>query len=239
MVRRSTLRYRLVQPESMALFGQGRGYMECCRVQVLDTEFDRNVVARDLHRYRQRGPAKTTRFLLAALDAEGVAGRTLLDIGGGVGAISHAMLRSGAIRAYAVDASQAYVEAARAEAERQGHADRLTLRHGDFVALAETVPPVDIVTLDRVVCCYPDMPELIGASVDHARRVYGLVYPRDTWWIKVGVGLANCVFRLRRRRFRAYVHASADVDGLVRAQGFALRFRRTTAIWQVVVYARA
>ena len=213
--------------------------MECCRAQVLDTEFDRKVVARDLRRYSQRGPAKTTRFLLAAIEAEGVAGRTLLDIGGGVGAISHAMLRSGAIRAYAVDASQAYVDAARAEAERQGHAGRLTLHHGDFVALAESVPPVDIVTLDRVVCCYPDMPKLIGASADHARGVYGLVYPRDAWWIKVGVGLANCLFRLRRRRFRAFVHPSAEVYGLVRAEGFVVRLRRTTAIWQVVVYARA
>ncbi len=37
----------------------------------------------------------------------------------------------------------------------------------------------DIVTLDRVGCCYLAVDELVTASAAHARRLYGLVLPRE------------------------------------------------------------
>ncbi|MGZ8690915.1 MAG: class I SAM-dependent methyltransferase, partial [Aeromicrobium sp.] len=45
---------------------------------------------------------------------------TVLDIGGGVGAVHHELLHSGAATAVDVDASRAYIAVAREEAERQG-----------------------------------------------------------------------------------------------------------------------
>jgi hypothetical protein len=36
-----------------------------------------------------------------------------------------------------------------------------------------------IVTLDRVINVYPDWQRLIELSAARARRLYGLVYPRD------------------------------------------------------------
>jgi magnesium-protoporphyrin O-methyltransferase len=212
--------------------------MACCQCSAIEEEFDARVVQQDLARYRRRGPAHTTRWLIEALQAEGVAGRTLLDIGGGVGAIQHALLRAGASRAVAVEAARAYLDADREEAARQGHAERLDPLHGDFVALAETLPTADLVTLDRVICCYPDMPALVGRSVERARVAYGLVYPRDTWWMRLGLALVNLTFQLRHRSFRTFVHPTAAVDAIVRDHGFVPRFRRTTPIWQVVVYAR-
>jgi magnesium-protoporphyrin O-methyltransferase len=212
--------------------------MDCCRAQSLDAEFGKKIAAINLRQYRRRGPSRTTRALLKAVEAEGVAGRTLLDIGGGVGAISHELLRSGLAHATSIDAAGAYVAAARSEAERQGHADRLMLQQGDFVLLADDIPAVDIVTLDRVICCYPDMPALVGSSVAHARQVYGLVYPRDTWWTRLGIRMVNLYFRARRHTFRTFVHSPESVDALVTAHGFRIRFRQRTSVWQVVVYAR-
>jgi predicted RNA methylase len=86
--------------------------LNCCQVQAIDREFGRRTAERDLRRYRRRGPRKTTRLLIEALVKEGVAGRTLLDIGGGVGAIQHVLLAAGAEQVEAVEASQAYLEAA-------------------------------------------------------------------------------------------------------------------------------
>ena len=212
--------------------------MACCPCQGVDSVFDEKVATRELRQYRRRGPRKTTRLLLDALKAAGVAGRTLLDIGGGVGVIQHELLRAGAARASGVEAATAYLAAAREEAARQGHAERLSLYHGNFVDLAPELPPADIVTLDRVICCYPDMPALVGLSVAHAREVYGVVYPRDTWWVKAGLALANLALWARRNPFRAYAHPTAAVDALVRSKGFAPRFRRRTLVWQVVVYGR-
>jgi magnesium-protoporphyrin O-methyltransferase len=212
--------------------------MDCCRAQSLDAEFGKKIAAINLRQYRRGGPSKTTRLLLKAVEAEGVAGRSLLDIGGGVGAISHELLRAGLAHATSVDASGAYVAAARSEAERQGHEDRLTLQQGDFVLLADDISAADIVTLDRVICCYPDMPALVSASAAHARLVYGLVYPRDTWWTRLGVRMVNLYFRIRRHAFRTFVHPPESVNALVTAHGLQTRFRQSTGVWQVVVYAR-
>src|SRR5947199_213845 len=88
-----------------------------------------------------------------------------------------AMPADGASGATDVDASAAYLAAAREEAARQGHAERVAYHHGNFVDLAATLPPADIVTLDRVICCYHDMPALVERSSAKAARLYGLVYP--------------------------------------------------------------
>jgi predicted TPR repeat methyltransferase len=212
--------------------------MSCCHCQGVEAVFDAKVAARELRQYRRRGPRRTTGLLLDALRSAGVRGRTLLDIGGGVGVIQHELLRAGAAQASGVEAAPAYLAAAREEAARQGHAERLSLHRGDFVALAPELPPADIVTLDRVICCYPDLPALVGLSAAHARRVYGLVYPRDTWWVKVGLALENLTLRLRRNPFRVYAHPAPAVDALVRRAGLAPLFVRRTLVWQVVVYGR-
>ena len=47
------------------------------------------------------------------------------------------------------------------DAGRRGHAERITFRHGDLVALSAELPAADLVTMDRVVCCYPDLEALI------------------------------------------------------------------------------
>jgi magnesium-protoporphyrin O-methyltransferase len=211
--------------------------MDCC-CSSLEAEFGARHVTAKLRQYRRQGPARTTRLLVEALLAAGVEGRTVLDIGGGVGAVQHELLRAGAARANGVDASRAAIEAVRAEAERQGHADRLSALHGDFVTLAPTIPPADIVTLDRVICCYPDMPALVGLSAARAGALYGLVYPRDQWWVKAGLALTNLFFRARRKPFRVFAHPTPAIEAVAREHGLHPRASRTTFIWRVVVFGR-
>ncbi len=69
--------------------------MSCAQCQGIERMFDRRAAERELRQYRAAGPGGTTRLLIDALKAEGVAGLTLLDIGGGVGAIQHELLRAG------------------------------------------------------------------------------------------------------------------------------------------------
>jgi methyltransferase family protein len=209
----------------------------CC--QGVDEFFNERTAQSDLRRYRRRGPSKQTGILVDAIEDRGVEGASLLDIGGGIGAIQQELLAAGADRAIAVEASPAYLRAAQDEARRRGTTDRISYRSGDFVTLADAIEPADLVTLDRVICCYPDMPALVGASAARARRVYGLVYPHDGWWVRAGVHVANLGMRLRRRAFRAHVHRSSAVDAVARDHGLtpALR-RRVGPVWQVVVYTR-
>ncbi|HEY6092880.1 MAG TPA: class I SAM-dependent methyltransferase, partial [Gemmatimonadales bacterium] len=146
--------------------------MSCCAASPCESQFDRKRAARELESYRADGPSNaTTRALIQLLGRTSAAGSTLLDIGGGVGAIQYDLLARGARAVTAVDASSAYQQAARAEAERQGVSARIDFRLGDFVALAPDVPAADIVTLDRVVCCYPDMEPLVRLSAERCRRL--------------------------------------------------------------------
>ena len=210
----------------------------CNCIQGIESLFNEKEARRELESYRKSGPSKTTRMLIDALKAQGTAGATLLDIGGGVGAIQHELLRDGVQSATSVDASTAYVKAAREEAERQGHAGKVRYIHADFVEEAPGLQQAGIVTLDRVICCYHDMPSLVGLSVGKAERLYGLVYPRDVWWTRAGIKVANLYFRIARNPYRGFVHNAQAVDSLVRDNGFRQRFYKTSGPWQVVVYAR-
>ena len=202
-------------------------------------EFGEASASRDLRSYRKSGPARTTRWLLEGLRGDGVEGLTVLDIGAGIGAVYLELLKDGAASALDVDGSPAYVTVAREEAARQDLVDRARYVVGDFVNIAPTIAPVDIVALDRVVCCYPNMQALVRQSVSRARLRYGLVYPRDTWWIRAGGAVLNGMARLARQRVRAHVHRTAAVDAIVRGAGFVPRLQRHDLFWQVAVYERA
>jgi len=212
--------------------------MVCSQCKGIEGFFDKREAGRRLRLYRRSGPSKTTSLLLEAVKERGVEGKSLLDVGGGIGAIQHELLRAGAVRADSVEASTAYIEANKEEAARQGHGDRITYHHGDFVDIAPTLERADIVTLERVICCYPDVETLVELSSRLADRVYVLVYPRTNWLSKVVTLLFNLAMRLRRSPFRVFIHPDSVIDWVARSNGLRPSSRRKTLLWQVVVYQR-
>ena len=66
--------------------------MDCCQCQGIEQVFDERQAKKDLKQYRKKGPSSTTRILVEAIKAQGVQDLSLLDIGGGVGAIQHGLL---------------------------------------------------------------------------------------------------------------------------------------------------
>jgi hypothetical protein len=96
----------------------------------------------------------------------------------------------------------------------RGHGSRVTYRHGDFVELAESVPPADTVMLDRVISVYPDLDRLAGLSVERARRLFGLVYPRDTRIVRLVFFATSLILRLLRKPVRASSIRSTRSSGL-------------------------
>lgn len=213
--------------------------MDCCSCDGVDILFSRKQAMRSLKQYRAKGAQKTTRVLVEALVAEGVAGLTLLDIGGGIGTIQHALLKQDVRHATNVEASKAHLEACQEEAIRQGHGERITHVHGDFAEMGDDLPAADIVTLERVICCYPHMRQLVTQSCAKTGKLLGLVYPRETWWTKLAFNrLFNLALRLMRNPFRVFVHPPKEIKAIVESHGLARRFQYETGPWQVVVYAR-
>lgn len=162
----------------------------------------------------------------------------MLDIGGGIGVVDHELLAAGAATATIVEASTASAEAARVEARERGTDDRVAIVRGNFVGRAADLEPADIVTLDRVICCYPDVEALVGLSLARARRLYGIVLPRDRWLARFAIGLTNAWFRLRGKAYRAFAHPNAIVDRLAAAAGLRLAAESGTFFWRVAVFER-
>jgi 2-polyprenyl-3-methyl-5-hydroxy-6-metoxy-1,4-benzoquinol methylase len=211
---------------------------DCCRPDY-DSLFNERAARRELDAYRRRGARGTTRHLLDAIRAQGVGGGTIIDIGGGVGVIGAELLADGAEALTSVDASGPYLCAARGEIERRGFGERATFRHGDFVELAADVDAADIVTLNRVICCYGDWEALVGRSVERARHLYGVVIPRDRWWMRIPIALVRSVGRLFGQAYPFHVHPERKIDERVRAAGFELVFARRGLAWQTLLYRRA
>jgi 2-polyprenyl-3-methyl-5-hydroxy-6-metoxy-1,4-benzoquinol methylase len=213
--------------------------VKCSQCEGIESKFDEKKAAKELEKYRKKGPSNNTSMLIDELKAEGITGMTLLDIGGGVGTIQHELLNAGLTSCFNVEGSRAYVEATKEEAKRQGHADSITHLHGNFVDLATDIPQCDIVTLDRVICCYHDMRALVNLSSARAGRLYGVVYPRDILLARIITALENLYFRIQRNPFRTFVHPTEAVEEIVRSNGLVRRFFREVGQWQVVVYERA
>ncbi len=209
----------------------------CCRPEY-DAIFNDRTARRELDEYRRKGAVGSTARLIDAIKALGVDGAEVLDIGGGVGVVGTELLLAGAARLTGVDASQAYLAAARLEVGRRGFAERATFRYGDFVEEASDIGPADVVTLDHVICCYRDWKALVDRSVERAGRTYGLVFPVERWWIRGVARVGNAALRLFRRRFQFHVHPERQVDARIRAAGFERRFHHRGVIWQTAVYAR-
>jgi Methyltransferase domain len=206
---------------------------DCCGIGGF---FDERHARRDLAEYRRGGPDRSTRRLIDALIRRGVAGRTLIDVGGGVGAIEHELLDVGLVSATDTDLSAAYLDANRSEAERRGHADRIAFVLGDLTSVAATLDPADIVTADRVVCCYPDVSALLRAIGRAARETVALVHPPDAWWTRFAARVLN--LGLYRSPLRLYIHPVGEMDRLLAESGFAPFERSRVRYWQVSVYTR-
>ena len=203
-----------------------------------DQQFNEKKAAEELKSYRSNGPRPTTRLLQEGLAHAGMLRGTLLDIGSGIGTLTFGLLERGVTRAVAVDASSAYNSVARQEAERLGQTDAVRFVHADFVSVASELPPATLVALDRVVCCYPSYEALLNAALRHAELCLALSYPRDVWYVRLGVTLENAQRRLKKNSFRTFVHPAARMEDLIRSAGFELSTRRVTWMWSVDVYTR-
>jgi Methyltransferase domain len=115
----------------------------------------------------------------------------------GIGALTFELLKHGVRRAVSIDASTACVSAGREETVRRYLAEQVQWVHGDYLALAEQLAPADVVTLDRVVCCYPRFEPLLAAAARHARHCLAISYPRDVSFVRVAMAAENALRRLR------------------------------------------
>lgn len=213
--------------------------MACCpRYCAAETQFDRKAAERDLQRYRRHGPDRITRLTLAELRRLPLQGRQLLDVGGGIGVISAELADNGVAAATLVEASPAYLEVARGVVGPRYTPRPAQFLLADFTMIADTLPQADVVTLDRVVCCYPDVEALLRAAAGRTRQVLVFSYPRDRWYVRTVVTLQNIRRRLTGNEFRTFVHAPQRMGEVVEASGLVRTAQLGTLMWKLDLYQR-
>ena len=199
--------------------------------------FGKRQARRDARRYRQKGLDETARWIVEGLAERGVADATVLEVGGGVGAIDIELIKAGARAATVVELSEEYDDEAAGLLAESALEGRVARRHGDFVEVGAGIEPADVVVMHRVVCCYPDPEALVGAAGTHARRLLAMSFPRETWWIRAGWYVVDAWFRLIYR-FESYVHAHATILGAAERAGFRLVGDQSGWLWRVAVLER-
>ena len=184
-------------------------------------------------RYRKRGLDKTARQMVEFLQTRGLDGATVLEVGGGVGEIQLELLKRGAERTVNLELSPAYEQQAARLADEAGVQGRVERRIHDIAVDPAAVEPVDIVVLHRVVCCYPDYEQLLGAAADHARRLLVFSHPPRNVISRAILAAQNLGFRVTRREFRTFAHPPAAMLAVLEGHGLQPTFTHRGIPWQV------
>ena len=210
---------------------------ECCKIT--NDQFGKDTAEADLKSFRRKGPEKHTQLILDAIRSLELKNASLLDVGGGIGAIYHELMKDAVTHATHVDASSAYLAAAQTETEQRGNAGRVEFVHADFTDVASDLAPADIVTLDRVVCCYPDFRSLLKAAAGRSQRALVMAYPRDNWLSRAIVRIGDWFLKISRNPFRVFVHPVAEMDALLNTEGLHRVSLTKLFVWEVALYQRS
>lgn len=211
---------------------------DCCSPKGYRTMFSPRSARSEAKRYRRSGLDPLSRRVARVVREFGVTGRTILEVGGGIGAIEIDLVTAGAAGAVNVELTPTYEESAMELLHEAGLTDRVERRIGDFAETSAEIPMADIVILNRVLCCYPDMPRLAAAAAQHARTLLVLTFPTGRWWIRSGLALANLGFRLFRVEFHIFTHAPARIVAEAERHGLRARISRRGLVWQMVALER-
>lgn len=213
--------------------------MSCCARHGQEEFFVERSARRDARRYRKNGPDQMARSLARRAAARGLDGATVLEIGGGIGQVLLTLLERGARSGEVVELVPAYAAEAAALAAEAGVSDRAGFRTADLVADPDAADAAEIVVLNKVVCCTPDGVELAAIAASLARRTLVLSYPRDVWWTHAAFAAVNLYLRLRRRRFRVFVHPARALESAVAERGLVAASQHDGPIFRVAAFERA
>lgn len=215
----------------------------CCppdNINDLDNTFNRDRAEGDARDYLKKGLSKRGRKLIRYLLANNERPLTVLDIGCGAGGAHHELLRQGiAGQVVGVDASSAYLAAARANAATLGLSETTHYQQADFALQSDAFAPADLVMMDRVICCYPHLKQLLGAAAAHAQRYLALSYPLDRWWLRLPLRVVDFGITLFGSRYHPYIHPHADILAIASAAGLRPVHQDRSGLWQITVFSRS
>ena len=211
---------------------------DCCSPKGYRSVFSERRARAEARRYRRRGLDPTSRRIAEFLQRQGIQGRTLLEVGGGIGAIQIELLKAGITSAVNIELTPTYEEAARALLHEAGLEARVERRVMDFAEATAEVEAADIVIMNRVICCYPDMPKLTGAAAEHTRELLVMSFPKERWWTRAVISMGDFVLRVARQQFQVFLHPHDEIIATAERRGLKAMSNQTGFFWDVASLRR-
>ncbi len=189
-------------------------------------------------RFNKKGFEASQQQLVNGLSKIKYNNKSLLEIGCGVGYLHQNLLERGAKSAIGIELADKMLSEAKDWARQRGLTEKTSYIEGDFIELVETIPTVEIVIMDKVVCCYPDADALIHRSLEKCRDSIALTYPRNVWYTRLGTEIAAIIMKLLGSSFRPYVHDPMQIELWIIEQGFNKIIQEQTTLWLTQVYQK-
>jgi magnesium-protoporphyrin O-methyltransferase len=188
--------------------------------------------------FRKKGLDDTAAGIIDSIGKPRLMGATVLEIGCGFGALTMEFIRRGAGSAVGVDLSPKMIQLGQSLASESGLSKSVSFQLGD-AAVAELAKS-DIVVLDAVLCCYPDMKTLVDNSSSAAGRFYAISIPDDarlaTKLLRLVLPLQSVVFR--RGSIKFFIHPTGAIKERLEGRGFKLESKSKAGwIWSVCLFA--
>jgi magnesium-protoporphyrin O-methyltransferase len=188
--------------------------------------------------YRKNGLGETSSAIAEGLGESGIAGATVLELGCGIGALMLALIRKGAASAVGVDLSPKAIQLARALASESGLSGSVSFEVGD--AAVKELRRSDVVILDTVLCCYPDVDALVENSASAAAKYYAFSVPDDRRFATRVLKPLLPLQRLFNRSggFKFFIHPTRRITQMLEARGFRQVSKSSAGwIWSAFLFA--
>lgn len=207
----------------------------CCGA---DLFFDKKTAKKQYRQYLKKGPSRVTAKIIQQLTSKTIEGKSLIDVGGGIGALQWWFLQQGGSQTTAIDASSGYLQQAEEHAVKNAWEEKTDFVLGDYTVVHTQVDRPDYITLDKVVCCYPDYKEIIEVSCKKAKTHIALSYPIDGIFSKIVSWFGALFIKFKSNSFRPYVHSVNKIREVFHGQGYE-RVSHTMAFpWHIETYRR-
>jgi len=219
----------------------GSARCDCCDADArIATHFDR------MTRERTEGGTvlppmvAVSERLLAQLGDVGSVRPTVLELGCGSAALLVTLLTRGAESADGVDLSPEAIATAQRRAADAGVGERAQFKLADGAMTTHATH--DWVVLDRAICCYPDMPRLLGAALSAAPRRIAFSVPTSRGLPgvanKLMWGFEAFLTRFQKAECPGYVHSLDAIERRLTSAGFQRRSSDSSLLWYTAVWDR-
>lgn len=215
----------------------------CCgpeNINDLDNTFTTKRAQKEARGYLKKGLARRSQKLVAHVEGRLPPDATMLEIGCGAGGLHHELLRRDVVReAVGVDASSGYLAAARENAQKLGLSEAVTYHQRDFAQFAHEFMPADLVVMDRVICCYPHLEQLLGQAAQHSKRFLAISFPFHEWWMRWPFKVIDTMLTLTGSQYHPYLHPLSGIVAVAKEAGLKPVHRdRHHFLWRIMVFER-